>query len=114
MCWKKSIYSASFFISRDLAALKLFFKIVRISVIAALFAAVFGVGYFFFYPKYAQWRMLEEQRVLLGKEVLYKSVEVAALRSRQQRFLTDPDFVEIIARQNNRIRPNEIVFIFDN
>lgn len=83
-------------------------------MIAALFAAVGGVGYFFFYPKYSQWRMLEEQRILLGKEILYKGVEVAALRSRQQRFLTDPDFVEIIARQNNRIRPNEIVFIFDN
>ena len=72
MCWKKSIYSVSFFIGGDLAALKLFFKIVRISVVAALFAAVGGVGYFFFYPKYAQWRMLEEQRVLLGKEILYR------------------------------------------
>jgi hypothetical protein len=30
---------------------------------------------------------------------------------RQQRFSTDPEFVELIARQNKRIRPNEIIFV---
>ena len=41
-----------------------------------------------------------------------KRRDIAALIENQRRFRTDPDFVEHIARQNRRVFPGELVFVF--
>ena len=43
-----------------------------------------------------------------------QTLQNRSLKSRQQRFKTDPDFVEVVARQSKRIRPNEILFVFED
>ena len=42
-----------------------------------------------------------------------EKIEIAKLLDNQRRFRTDPDFVEHIARQNHRVFPGELVFMFN-
>jgi hypothetical protein len=54
---------------------------------------------------------LEQERNEIKRKIVYKEKEIEMLKLRQQRFSTDSEFVELIARQNKRIRPNEIIFV---
>jgi len=38
--------------------------------------------------------------------------QISDLKQKQALFATDPDYVEKVARSANRIRPNEIVYVF--
>jgi hypothetical protein len=67
-----------------------------------------------FYPKYRQMCGLIEKRDELKYKVQYKQQRIQDIRMRQQLLVTDPEYVERIAHENRRIRPNEIVFIFDS
>lgn len=67
-----------------------------------------------FYPKYNQMRSLAERRDDLHNKVDLKQREIQGIRHRQHLFATDPEFVEHIARQNRRVRPDELVFVFDS
>jgi cell division protein FtsB len=82
-------------------------------VIAAFACAVAG-GLFMIPPKVAQLRRLEGQRAELQRKIDYKNSEIKLLKEKQQRFKADPEFVEYIARQNKRVRPGELVFVFDS
>jgi cell division protein FtsB len=64
-------------------------------------------------PKFAQMRRLENQRTELLRKIDHKNSEIKLLKDKQQRFKADPEFVEHIARQNKRVRPGELVFVFD-
>lgn len=64
-------------------------------------------------PKIAQMRRLEHQRDELFRKIEHKHSEIKLLKDKQQRFKADPEFVEYIARQNKRVRPGELVFVFD-
>ena len=48
------------------------------------------------------------------KQIEEKQAEIAAIREKQRRFNTDREFVEALARQNRRVYPGELVFIFDD
>ncbi len=65
-------------------------------------------------PKYSQWRGLEQQRKEMLRRIDYKQNEIKVLKDKQQRFKTDPEFVEFVARQNRRARPGELVFVFES
>ncbi len=67
----------------------------------------------FFLPKYQSLRIREARCQDLQSRIDDKQKEIKDIRVRQQRLQTDPSFVEQVARQNRRIRPNEIVFIYD-
>jgi hypothetical protein len=56
---------------------------------------------------------LEMQRNEMKRKIAYKEKEIENLKLRQQRFSTDPEFVELIARQNKRIRANELIFVVE-
>ena len=56
---------------------------------------------------------LEMQRNEMKRKIAYKEKEIETLKLRQQRFSTDPEFVELIARQNKRIRANELIFVVE-
>lgn len=62
-------------------------------------------------PKLQDMRSLEAQRNEIKRKIDYKEKEIETLKLRQQRFSTDPEFVELIARQNKRIRANELIFV---
>lgn len=87
------------------------FKIITKTAIVAAFAIVVAGGLFILPPKLQDMRSLEAQRNEIKRKIDYKEKEIETLKLRQQRFSTDPEFVELIARQNKRIRANELIFV---
>jgi Tfp pilus assembly protein PilO len=87
------------------------FKIITKTAIVAAFGIVVAGGLFILPPKIQDMRSLEAQRNEIKRKIDYKEKEIETLKLRQQRFSTDPEFVELIARQNKRIRANEIIFV---
>ncbi len=79
-----------------------------------LFIAVIGVGVVVSYPKYNQAQGLRRERDQIRERIAEKQREIAAIRDRQRRFTTDREFVEALARENRRVYPNELVFVFEN
>lgn len=79
----------------------------------ALIAVILVGGLVMAYPSYRRRSALKEQRMELESRINAKKAEIAKLKDNQRRFRTDPDFVEAIARQNRRVFPGELVFIFE-
>lgn len=78
---------------------------------------IFIVGIFVFlglvtYPKYQRGNELKSRAAELEEVIEKKKREIAELKEFQQRFRADSDFVEKIARQNHRVYPGELVFVF--
>ena len=65
------------------------------------------------YPTWRECASLRLKSVELQERIRVKSEEIRTLRQNQLRFRTDSDFVEMIARQNRRVFPGELVFVFD-
>ena len=64
------------------------------------------------WPAYQRRAALKQQDAQLSECIEKKRHEIAELVECQRRFKTDADFVESIARQNRRVFPGELVFIF--
>lgn len=65
------------------------------------------------YPLFRHENELKRKHDDLRWRIEVKKAEIAKLKEKQRRFREDKDFVEMIARQNQRIFPGELVFIFD-
>ena len=65
------------------------------------------------YPDYRRSQSLKRQNAELQEEIDRRKRAIAKLVENQRRFKTDSDFVEKIARQNQRVFPGELVFIFE-
>ena len=87
-------------------------KIARHLTYAALLLIVVG-GTVMMYPNYRRSEALKRQNAELQERIDEKKREIAQLMDYQRRFRTDADFVETIARQNHRVFPGELVFIFE-
>ena len=85
-------------------------KIVTISLLAIIGA----LGALSVWPTYLRGQSLKRQDAELSRRIEEKKREIARLIDFQKRFKTDPDLVERIARQNGRVYPGELVFIFDD
>ena len=70
-------------------------------------------GLVMMYPNYRRSESLKRQNAELQERIERKKAEIAKLVDNQRRFRTDADFVEAISRQNHRVFPGELVFIFD-
>jgi Tfp pilus assembly protein PilO len=86
--------------------------ITQTALFVALVIVVAG-GLFILPPKVSQMRRLEQQRNELTRKNEFKTREIEVIKNKQRRFACDPEFVEYVARQNKRVRPNELVFVFD-
>ena len=80
----------------------------------AMALAILGSGVFFLIPTYRNSQRLKAREAEFAERIERKAKEVSALRERQRRFQTDREFIESIARQNNKVYPGELVFIFDD
>ena len=80
----------------------------------SLLVLIIGGGLFMAYPSFRRGQALKRQELELQERIEAKKQEIAALIENQQRFKTDADFVETIARQNRRVFPGELVFIFED
>jgi cell division protein FtsB len=85
-------------------------KIVTIS----LLAIIGSLGALSVWPTYLRGQSLKRQDAELTRRIEEKKREIARLIDFQKRFKTDPDLVERIARQNGRVYPGELVFIFED
>ena len=65
------------------------------------------------YPDYRRSESLRRENAELQEQIDRRKREIAKLVENQRRFKTDADFVEKIARQNHRVFPGELVFIFE-
>lgn len=84
-------------------------------VVTVVLLAVIGVGgAFSVWPTYLRGRSLKQQDEELTRRIEEKKRDIAKLKENQKRFLSDPDFVEQIARRNGRVFPGEIVFVFED
>ena len=88
-------------------------KFMRVVTAAILLVIVIG-GLAVAYPTYRRGQSLRRQEVELKELIELKKREIAKLEENQRRFRSDPDFVEAIARQNRRVFPGELVFIFED
>ena len=70
-------------------------------------------GLVLMYPNYRRAEALKRQNAELQETIDRKKREIEGLRENQRRFRMDPDFVEMIARQNRRVFPGELVFTFE-
>ena len=86
-------------------------------VLNTVFTVVIGislvVGVAVLKPRVETYRLLRAKRDALERATLEQQQELARTQRMQTRFKEDPEFVEHIARQNKRVRPGEITFIFD-
>lgn len=88
-------------------------KIFQFCFVATFLLIVAG-GFFMSYPKYCRMRSLNAEKARYMLRIEEKKQEIAAVREKQRRFNTDPEFVESLARTSKRLYPGEIVFIFEN
>ena len=70
------------------------------------------VGIAMMYPDYRRSESLKRENAELQEQIKNRKKEIERLIENQRRFRTDADFVEKIARQNRRVFPGELVFIF--
>ena len=87
-------------------------KILRILTGSVLLLIVVG-GLVTMYPNYKRSESLKRENAELQERIDRKKREISTLIENQRRFRTDADFVEMIARQNHRVFPGELVFIFE-
>ena len=87
-------------------------KVARYLTYALLLLIIVG-GIIMMYPNYRRSEALKRQNAELQQRIDAKKREIEQLRDYQRRFRTDADFVEAIARQNHRVFPGELVFVFD-
>ncbi len=81
-------------------------------IVAFLFVLI--AGGMTIVPKFTQLSGLARQRNELLRRIDHKNHEIKVLKDKQQRFKTDPEFVEHVARINKRVRPGELVFVFES
>lgn len=75
-------------------------------------AALATGGVVVFRPLLAERTRLERTRDEYRHDNEAMSAQIDDLKQKQAMFASDPDFVEQIGRRDNRLRPNEIVFVF--
>ncbi len=65
-----------------------------------------------FIPKRNQLRDLKQLREQYQRDIQSRQSRVQAIRTMQERFRNDPEFVERTARRSRLVRPNETVYVF--
>ena len=63
-------------------------------------------------PQYRAYKESMAHRARLQAENAASNEELATLRRNQERFVNDEEFVMRVARQNHKLFPGEILFIF--
>ena len=84
------------------------------TVTVALIVVIGVGGAVSVWPTYLRGKELKRQDADLMQRIEEKKREIAKLIENQNRFRSDRDFVEQIARRNGRVFPCELVFVFDD
>ena len=84
------------------------------TVTVALIVVIGVGGAVSVWPTYLRGKELKRQDADLMQRIEEKKREIAKLIEKQNRFRSDRDFVEQIARRNGRVFPGELVFVFED
>ena len=87
-------------------------KILKILAVIILIVAAIGVSLRFFRPLILERNRLEANRNEFRKDNEEMRRKIAELKTKQNDFQRDPEYVEQIGRESNRARPNEVIFVF--
>ena len=80
------------------------------AIIGFFIVAVFVGAFIVVRPKILQAEDLAAERDRIDE----KRAAIQEIKDKQNRFNTDREFVESLARQNRRVFPGELVFVFDD
>ena len=69
---------------------------------------------FIFLPKCNQVREFQKKKTEYTDQRRTKQEGIQDLKTKQQQFKSDPDFVERVARKNDMIKRDEVIFKFTN
>lgn len=69
---------------------------------------------FLFLPKFRNIRELQRRKSTLETENKNIEHQTKELRLMREKFKTDPDFIERVARDSGRVKPDEIIFKFSD
>lgn len=83
-------------------------------VTIVLLALIIGGGALLAFPSWRRGESLKRQEREWQDRIRDKKAEVEKLRDYQKRFSRDGDFVESVARSNDRAYVDEIIFVFDD
>lgn len=78
------------------------------------FVGIVVAGFAITYPKYRQAAGLTEEKERILRRIEEKEREISEIKAKQQRFQSDREFVETLARKNRRVFPGELVFVFED
>lgn len=90
----------------------------RVPVIAkvlglfVVLACLVAGGMAFYRPLLQEKTRLERIRDAYRGDNEAMAAQITDLKQKQVLFASDPDFVEKVARSANRVRPNEVIFVF--
>ncbi|NQU41276.1 MAG: septum formation initiator family protein [Lentisphaerae bacterium] len=81
----------------------------------ALLIVLFVIGLVgIFLPKCHRLRQLQQRKAELQADNRKTEELTRALLSKQERFSTDPAYIERVARETGMVRPDEIIFQYTN
>lgn len=104
---ERAPYSATLF---RMNVWKTIYRISWIVLTALILAGIFCI----FGPKFNSLRKMQQDKNELKQENQLLESKIATLRTKQERFSSDPKFVERTAKEMGMIRTNEIVFKFED
>jgi len=78
------------------------------------FVGIVVTGVAFTYPRHRQASGLMEEKERISRRIDERIRAIAEVKAKQRRFASDREFVETLARQNHRVFPGELVFVFDD
>jgi hypothetical protein len=87
-------------------------RVVWLVLCTGLCAFVVVITVLVLVPKHTALRDLQRMRAGLEAENQRIRAEIGTLINKQERFATDPRFVERTAHESGRIKTNETVFLF--
>ncbi len=67
---------------------------------------------FLFLPKFRSIRELQRRKSAIELENKHIEQETKKLRLKREKFKTDPEFIESVARDSGRVKPDEVIFKF--
>lgn len=83
----------------------------RFAWIVVIVSAIIGVVCVFL-PKCHNFQELQKRKSTIEESNTRMEARIREMEKRQQRFKTDPEFVERIAREQRMVKPGETVYMF--
>ena len=86
-------------------------KVYKWGLVLLVLISIAGMAILFL-PKFRNIRELQRQKSALEIENQNIEQQTKQLRLKREKIKTDPEFIERVARESGRVKPNEVIFKF--